>query len=101
MHVFSMRKKHIQNIIENVLVLHQAHCEIVIYNKKYIFACRLHSWHRAPKTLGIFYMKREIKVSLAIHNKSLSTTCEFTLIKVTFGKLLRMEVGWLPGQLTG
>ena len=46
-------------------------------------------------------MKREIKVSLAIHNKSLSTTCEFTFIKVTFGKLLRMGIGWLPGQLTG
>ena len=96
-----MRKKHIQNIIENVLVVHQVHCEIVIYNKKYIFACRPHSWLRAPKTHGIFYMKREIKVSLAIHNKSLSTTREFTFMKVTFGKLLRVEVGWLPGQLTG
>ena len=76
-------KKHIQNITENILVVYQDHCEIVIYNKKYIFACRLHSWHRAPKTLGIFYMKREIKVSLAIHNKSLSTTREFTFMKVT------------------
>ena len=27
--------------------------DTVIYNKKYIFGLRPHSWHRAPKTLGI------------------------------------------------
>ena len=73
------KKIYIKNIIGNFLVVQQAHCEIVIYNKKCIFGRRPHSWHRAPKTLVIFYVKRETKVSFAIHNKSLSTTPEFTL----------------------
>lgn len=28
-------------------------CDIVIYNKKYVFGCHPSSWHRAPKTFGI------------------------------------------------
>ena len=29
-------------------------CDIVIYNKKYIFGLCPRFWHRVPKTLGIF-----------------------------------------------
>ena len=35
-------------------VLGEEECETVIYNKKYIFGLRPHSWHRAPKILIIF-----------------------------------------------
>ena len=30
-----------------------AHCDIGIYNKKYVFGLHAHFWHRSPKSLGI------------------------------------------------
>lgn len=39
-------------------------CDIVIDNKKYIFGLGPHSWHGAPKTLGISYVMTPMKVSL-------------------------------------
>ena len=39
------------------------YCDIVVFNKKYIFGLHSCSWHRAPKIFGISYLVRAIKVS--------------------------------------
>lgn len=38
-------------------------------------------WQRAPKTLRISHMIKEIKLSFVIHNKPLSITLEFMLMR--------------------
>lgn len=38
-------------------------CDAVTFKKEYIFGLHPSSWHRAPKTLGISYVMRAIKVS--------------------------------------
>jgi len=56
----------------------------MIYNKKYIFDLHPFSWHKAPKTFGISYVIRTIRVNriyFIIHKKQLSTTVEFMLMK--------------------
>ena len=67
----------------------------VWYNKKCIFGLcpillTLSSWHRASKTLGISWV---IGISFVIHNKLLSTTPEFKLIRwLLMGP--KMASGW-------
>lgn len=41
-------------------------CDIVTYNKEYIFGLHPSFWHRVPETLGISYVMRAIKVSFVM-----------------------------------
>jgi len=41
-------------------------CDIVMYNKKYVFGLCPCFWERAPKTLGISKVMRGIKVSFVM-----------------------------------
>ena len=53
----------------------------MIYSKKHILGLHRYTWHRASKTLGIYQVIREMEGESAIHNKPLSTTPEFMLMR--------------------
>lgn len=54
-------------------------CE-VIYTKKYIFGL-LYFWYRAHKTHGYFLTDKCCYKGVNIHNKLLSTTLKYLLIR--------------------
>lgn len=69
-------------------------CNIVIGNK-YPFGLHPGSWHRPPKTFGISWVRRVIKVKGVsfVHKKPLQPHLNLLL-----GKPLRRERCWLPGE---
>lgn len=61
-------------------------CDIVIYNKNYIFGLHPHSWQRAPKNYWNFLCEKSIKGILYYVNE------------VNFRKLIKMVAGCLENQ---
>lgn len=61
------------------LLVYMSMCE-VIYTKKYIFGL-LYFWYRAHKTHGYFLTDKCCYKGVNIHNKLLSTTLKYLLIR--------------------
>ena len=72
----------------------------MIYSKKYILGLHHYTWHRASKTLGIYQVIREMEGESAIHNKPLSTTPEFMLMRSIRSTRDKEFLLWLSGLRT-